>query len=325
LITYTLRRVLLLVPVLWVVATLVWVALFILPGDPVRLLGGQTTDPVVLERIRADWGLDDPPLQQYGRFLWRLAHFDLGESYVQRRPVAEILLDHVPATLILAVTAVLLALGLGLAAGIVAALWRGSVIDTAVLATSLIGLSTPVFWLGLMLMLLLASSRGLGWLPVSGYGEGLALSFRIGTVPVRLPSWSHLVLPALTLALVSAGSLARMTRSSILDVLRQDYVRAAQARGLSSWRVLRRHVLRNALIPVVTLAGLDLAALVGGAIATEFVFAWPGLGKAILRAINLRDLPVVEGGVLLMTSAFVAVTLLVDLSYGWIDPRTRGR
>ena len=324
-IAFALRRLLFLIPVLWLVATVVWVALFFLPGDPVRLLGGQNADPVVLERIRTDWGLDDPPLQQYGRYLWRLTHLDLGESYVQQRPVAEILLDHLPATLVLAGTAMVLAVGLGLCAGIVAALWRGTAVDSAVLATSLFGLSTPVFWLGLMLMLLFASSRGLGWLPVSGYGDGFVIHLPLGLTELRLPEFSHLVLPALTLALVSAGSLARMTRSAILDVLRQEYVVAARARGLSAWRVLGRHVLRNALVPVITLAGLDLAALVGGAIATEFVFAWPGIGKAILRAIHLRDLPVVEGGVLLMTAAFVTVTLLVDLSYGWIDPRTRAR
>lgn len=310
-------------PVLLVVATVAWLALFILPGDPARLLAGQTADTQVLERVRSDWGLDDPPLVQYGHFLYRLAHLDLGLSYVDRRPVTDILLQHLPATLILALSAVALSLTMGLIGGTVAALRRGTWIDAAVLGGSLVGLSLPVFWLGLMMILAFSSSRGLGWLPVSGYGPQGPASFHLGDLPVRLPALSHLLLPALTLALVSAGSMARLTRSAILDVMQQDYIRAAQGRGLSPWRVIGRHALRNALIPVVTFAGLDLAALAGGAIATESVFAWPGLGQVVVRAIHARDLPLVEGSILVMTAGFVLVTLLVDLSYGWIDPRTR--
>jgi len=325
LIAYALRRLLLLGPVLLVVATLAWLAVFVLPGDPARLLAGQAADPAVLARVRADWGLDAPPLVQYGAYLRRLAHLDLGRSYVDRRPVTTIVLEHLPASLVLAFSAVALSLLLGIITGTLAALHRGTWIDATVLGGSLLGLSTPVFWLGLMLVLALASSRGLGWFPVSGYGPVAAPSFHVMGFPVRLPAPANLFLPALTLALVSAGSLARMTRSSILDVLGQDYVRAARGRGLSAWRVLGRHALRNALIPVVTFAGLDLAALAGGAIATESVFAWPGLGKIVVRAIHARDLPLVEGGILAMTTGFVLITLLVDLSYGWIDPRTRAR
>ncbi len=315
---YAGRRLLLLLPVLWMAATVVWAALFLVPGDPVRLLAGKTADPEVVARIRADWGLHEPPMVQYGRFLWRLVHLDLGHSYVQRRPVAEILGDHLVPTLVLAASAVALSLLLSLTLGALAAARRGTWLDRAVQGFALLSLSTPVFWLGLMLMLAFASSRGLGWLPVSGYGEAGGGGSRLG-----LPDFSHLLLPALSLALMSAGALTRMTRASLLDVLGQDYVRAATARGLPPVRVLGRHALRNALVPVVTLAGLDLAALVGGAIVTESVFAWPGLGRTMVHAIHLRDLPVVEGGVLVMTAGFVLVTLLVDVGYGWIDPRTR--
>ena len=322
-ITYALRRLLLLGPVLLVVATLAWLAVFVLPGDPARLLAGQTSDPEVIARVRSDWGLDAPPLVQYGHYLSRLAHLDLGRSYVDRRPVTTILLEHLPASLVLAISAVTLALLIGLLCGTLAAIHRGTWIDATVLGGSLLGLSTPVFWLGLMLVLAFSSSRGLGLFPVSGYGPAGAPSFHLLGLPIRLPSPGNLFLPALTLALVSAGSLARMTRAAILDVLRQDFIQAARGRGLSPWRVLGRHALRNALIPVVTFAGLDLAALAGGAIATESVFAWPGLGKIVVRAIHARDLPLVEGSILAMTTGFVLVTLLVDLSYGWIDPRTR--
>ena len=320
---YALRRILLLGPVLLVVATVAWFAIFILPGDPARLLAGQTADPEVLERVRADWGLNDAPAVQYFHFLGRLAHMDLGRSYVSNRPVTTILMEHLPATLTLAISAVTLSMVLGITAGILAATRRGSWFDTAVLGGSLLGLSTPVFWLGLMLVLAFSSSRGLAWLPVSGYGPVADPAFHLAGVPVRLPALSHLILPAVTLALVSAGSMARLTRSAILDVLGQDFIRAARGRGLSPWRVLGRHALRNALIPVITFAGLDLAALAGGAIATESVFAWPGLGKVVVRAIHARDLPLVEGGILAMTAGFVLITLMIDLSYGWIDPRTR--
>jgi peptide/nickel transport system permease protein len=321
-IVYALRRLLLLVPVLWVVTTLVWVLLFALPGDPARLLAGQAADPAVLARVRADWGLADPPLVQYGNFIGRLARLDLGRSYLQGTPVAELLLEHLPASIILALTSMALALALGVGGGALAAARHGSRLDSALLALSLVSISTPVFWVGLMLVLLLASGHGLGWLPVSGYGDGPALAMPGGFV-LRLPGLAHLALPSLTLAVVMAGPLLRLTRSTLLDVLGHDYVRQARARGLPRARVIGRHALRNALVPIITMAGMDLAGLLAGAIATESVFAWPGLGRTIVRAIHSRDLPVVEGGVVLLTGAFVVTTLAVDIASGWLDPRAR--
>lgn len=318
-----LRRLVVLPVVLWAVATTVWFLMIALPGDPVRMLAGQSAQPEIVARVRADWGLDDPLPVQYARFLGRTVRFDLGYSYLQDRPVVAILLGHLPATLALALTAVALSLSAGILLGLVAALRRGTPLDTALLVGTLAGVSMPVFWLGLVLIFIFSSSHGLGWLPVSGYGDGPRFSAWPGGPLVRLPHLAHLVLPAVTLALVSAGGLARLTRSAVLDILGQDFMRAARARGLPPLRLFGRHALRNALAPVVTYAGLDLAALVGGAIATEYVFAWPGLGKVLVRAIHARDLPVVEGGVLLLTCAFVTVGLLTDLLHAWLSPAAR--
>lgn len=318
-----LRRLVVLPVVLWAVATTVWFLMIALPGDPVRMLAGQSAQPEIVARVRADWGLDDPLPLQYSRFLGRLARFDLGYSYLQDRPVIAILLGHLPATLALALTAVALSLTAGVLLGLVAALRRGTPLDTALLVGTLAGVSVPVFWLGLVLIFIFSSSHGLGWLPVSGYGDGPRFSAWPGGPLVRLPHLAHLVLPAVTLALVSAGGLARLTRSAVLDVLGQDFMRAARARGMPPLRLFGRHALRNALPPVVTYAGLDLAALVGGAIATEYIFAWPGLGKVLVRSIHARDLPVVEGGVLLLTFAFVTVGLLTDLLHAWLSPVAR--
>lgn len=322
-IPFALRRILLLVPVLWAVASVVWLVMFALPGDPVRLLAGQVADPATVGRIRAEWGLDAPLHYQYGLFMTRLARLDFGASHLQGERVSKILFGHLPATAVLALTAMLLALLIGVAFGALAAAAHGTRLDATILGASLVGVSTPVFWLGMMLVVVFASGRGLGWLPVSGYGAGPVLTLGSGAVAIRLPGWRHLILPALTLALVVSGPLVRITRSTLLDVLGQDYVRMARARGLSWGRVVFRHALRNALIPVATMAGMDLAGLFGGAIATESIFAWPGLGKAIVRAIHSRDLPVVEGGVLMLTTAFVLATLAIDLLYGWLDPRLR--
>ncbi len=311
------RRFLSLVPVLWVAATLVWLFMFVLPGDPARLIaGGQGLDPKVLESIRAEWGLDAPAPLQYLSYLGKLLRGDLGTSYVQRRPVALILWESFPPTLFLAVAAVLISSAGGLLLGALAALQRGRGLDTLVLFLALLGASTPVFWLGLMLMLLFASH--LGWLPVLGYGMDGAVLPVIG---IRLPEWDHLVLPAVTLSIVSLGATARLTRTSLLETGGAAYLTTASAKGASPWRVFAVHAMRNALLPVVTVIGLNFASLLGGAVATEYVFAWPGLGKTIVRAIALQDLPLVEGGVLFLTVVFVLVNLAVDLSYLGLDPR----
>ncbi len=304
-------------PVLLAAATIVWIFVFLLPGDPARLMaGGQGVDPEILRSIRHEWGLDRPAPLQYLRYLDKLIHFDFGTSYVQRRPVASILAGSFPPTCILAVAAVLLAAGAGLVLGSLAALQRGRLLDSLVLILALVGTSMPVFWLGMILMLLFASR--LGWLPVLGYGMDGAL---VPFTSIRLPEWDHLVLPALTLSLVSLGAIARITRASLIEAGTSDFLQTARAKGASRARVFVRHTLQNALIPVVTVIGMDFAGLLGGAVATEYVFAWPGLGKTIVRAIGLRDLPVVEGGVLFLTAVFVLVSLAIDLAYLYLDPR----
>lgn len=315
--TYAFRRLIGLLPVLIAAATIVWILIFFIPGDPARLIAGsRALDPEVVDAIRAEWGLDRPAPLQYLTWLGKLLRGDLGTSYIQRRPVAAILGDHFPPTLFLAVAAVALSAAGGLVLGTLAAFARGRLAAITVEALALIGASTPVFWVGLMLMLLFASR--LAWLPVLGYGDDGAI---IPGTSIRLPEWDHLVLPALTLSIMSMGAIARLTRSSLGDVGAAEYLRTAAAKGASRARVLVGHALRNALIPVVTVVGLDFARILGGAVATEYVFAWPGLGKTVVRAIALKDLPVVEGCVLFLAIVAVLVSLAVDLVYAVIDPR----
>jgi ABC-type dipeptide/oligopeptide/nickel transport system permease component len=318
-ISYALRRLLSLLPVLWAVVTLIWICLFLLPGDPASLLaGGQRADPGVVARIRAEWGLDDPAPARYVRYLAALARGNLGTSYLQGRPVSRVIAEAFPPTAFLAVAAMLLAVSGGILLGIVSAAYAGRWPDHLLAFFSLVVVSLPAFWLGLMLILLFSSR--LGWLPVLGYGmEGM----RIPEIGVRLPELRHLILPALTLSFVSLGTIARVTRSSLLEVLQREYILRSAAQGTAPAGLYFRHALKNALIPVVTVTGIDFASLLGGAVATEFVFAWPGMGKAIVHAIADRDLPVVEGGVICLCVAFVLVNLAVDLCYVFVDPRIR--
>ena len=317
--SYLLRRFLSLFPVLWAVVTLIWLILFVLPGDPATILaGGLRADPQVLEKIRSEWGLRESAPMQYLHYLSRLARGDLGTSYLQSRPVSWILAETFPATAILAFSAMILASTGGVALGLISAAREKQWPDDLITFISLVLISVPVFWLGMMLILLFASR--LGWLPVLGYGmDGM----KIPWTSVRLPEFKHLVLPALTLALYSLGAICRVTRASLLEVFRQRYIQSSVARGMRPMAVHLRAALRNALIPVITILGIDLASLLGGAVATEFVFAWPGLGKTIVHGIADRDLPVVEGGVLCLCLTFVLVNLGVDLCYSLVDPRVR--
>jgi len=304
---FLLRRLLSLLPVLWGIATLVFVLMYVIPGDPARLMAGQHADERTLEVLREQMGLDRPLWERYGRFLVGLAHGDLGYSYRQRRPVSRVIFERFPATVELALAAILIALVFGISAGMVAAVKHGGFLDYGVMVLSLLGISTPVFWLGLMLIVVF--SVWLGWLPVGGYGEHGALRY--------------LLLPAVSLSAISTGYFARITRSSLLEVLRTDYILAARTRGLPEGLILFKHALRNAAMPLVTVIGTNLAGLLGGAVATETVFAWPGIGRAIYDAILVRDLPVVEGGVIFLAFVFVVANLLIDLIYAWIDPRVR--
>lgn len=309
-----LRRLLHALVALWAAASLVWIFMFAIPGDPARLLAGPRADARTLEAVREEWGLDEPPLRRYAAYLGRLARVELGKSYFQRRPVAEILGEALARTAFLAVAAMILAVGAGTLLGVMAAR-RGGLVDGLVTAGTLAGIAVPSFWLGLFLMIIFGST--LRWLPVSGYGNGPTL------FGIQAPGIGHLVLPAITLAAFPAALIGRVTRSALLEQMKTEYVLAARARGLSSASVVWRHAFRNSLGPVVTLGGLLLATLLGGAVATEIVFSWPGIGRAIFTALRQRDLPVVEGGVILLTAIFLAANLAVDLAYAFIDPRIR--
>lgn len=299
-------RLLALAPVLFGITVLVFALNAIALGDPARAALGQRADPEALAKIRRDYGLDQPLVVRYVTWVGRLAQGDLGDSFREQRPVVEVIAERAPATIRLALAATLISLLLGVAAGALAAVRHGSALDHALMAVAVLGISTPVFWLGMMLALVFAVT--LGWLPVSGYGDG---------------SWAHLILPAFTLGALHTGTVARMTRSSLLDVVRQDYMATARAKGLSERVVLLKHALRNALIPVVTVLGIGLADLLVGAPLTETVFAWPGLGRLLVAAVGQRDLPVVMGCVLVFALVYVIGNLLVDLAYLAVDPRTR--
>jgi ABC-type dipeptide/oligopeptide/nickel transport system permease component len=320
---YAARRLGSLIPVLLVMATLVWVVMILLPGDPALLMAGRGADPRVLDAIRADFELDRPRLVQYVSYLTRLLRLDLGTSYVQERPVREILLERAWPSAVLAFASMGIALLVGIAGGVLSAMHPDGKRDRLILLASLGGVAVPVFWLGILLRMVFAS--WLGWLPVSRYTAGdrpPALLF--GMEWLKMPDPAYLILPALTLAAFSAGYFVRVVRASLLDVLSEDFVRTARAKGLSRWTVLQRHALSHGLAPLATVAGLQLASLMGGAIATEFIFDWPGMGSTLLQGIQNRDLPVVSGCVIFLTLLFVLVNLAVDLGYAWLDPRLRG-
>ncbi len=292
-----------LVVIFGVVCT-VFLLIHLVPGDPVELMLGESAQPADRAALREALGLDRPLPVQLGVYLERLAHLDLGQSLHSQRPVAEVLAARLPATAELAVAALLVAIVTALPLGVLAATHHNGAWDTGAMGFSLLGVSIPNFWMGPLLILVF--SIGLGWTPVSGR-SGLA----------------SLILPALTLGTALAAILARMVRSSLLEVLNEDYIRTARAKGLSPAAVMWRHALRNAWLPVITVLGLQLGALLGGAVVTETVFSWPGVGSLMIEAIQKRDYPVVQGCVLVIAVAYVVVNTLTDLVYGWIDPRIR--
>jgi peptide/nickel transport system permease protein len=303
---FAVRRALQLVPVLLGLTLIVFALQAVALGDPVRAAMGQRGDPEAIARIRADYGLDAPLWVQYGQYLGRLLRGDLGRSFRQQVPVADLIAERLPATLRLALAAMGLAALLGVAAGVAAAVGHGRVLDAAIMTVALLGISTPVFWLGMMLVLLFAVT--LGWFPISGYGEG---------------DWRHLILPALTLGALHVGYIARMTRSSLLEILGEDYLRTARAKGLHESVVLLKHGLRNASLPILTLVGIGVGDVLVGAPLTETVFAWPGLGRLLVAAAANRDLPVVLGATLLFALIYVVANFLVDCCYVLADPRLR--
>lgn len=302
------RRLLSAVPVFIGVTLVTFVLMQIVPGDPVALLMEEkaaTIDPAAARIIRAKWGLDDPAPVRYLKFLRNALRGDLGISYRTDRDVLVSILERVPATAKLAGAALLIALVIGVAMGVVAALRQNSLLDTASIMLATMGVSIPNFWLGLLLIYLLAVN--LRWLPPSGYG----------------PAYPYLLLPAITLGTGLSAVIARLTRSSMLEVIRQDYVRTARAKGLAERRVVIGHALRNAAIPIVTVVGVQLSGLLSGAVITERVFSWPGVGRLLVDSIFVRDLPMAQGCVLFIATVFIGLNLVVDLSYAWLDPRIK--
>jgi peptide/nickel transport system permease protein len=304
-VTYVVRRLLVAIPTLLGVATIVFSLLRLLPGDPAVIIAGPTATPETIEHIREQLGLKLPLWQQYLGFLGRLARGDLGISTRTGAPVINEIATRAPFTAELAIASLLIAIAVGVTAGVLAATRRNSAADLGISGSAVFGVSMPTYWLGLMLIILFAVH--LRVLPAAGADQGLA----------------SLVLPAITLALFSMGLVARQTRSALLEVLGQDFVRTARAKGAPRSAVLVRHALRNALLPIVTTVGLQFGFLLGGAVLTESVFAWPGVGRLLVDSIGSRDYPVVQGIVLLLSLVFIVINLLTDLVYALVDPRIR--
>ena len=311
---YVVRRLLLLVPVLLGVSVIIFMVLHLSPGDPAEIMLGSQATQADLERLRAELGLTEPLYVQYVHWLGLVVRGDLGRSIWMKRPVLGEVLGRFKATLILTGAGLLLSTVIGLALGIASAVRPNSLLDRLSAVASLFGASMPVFWLGIVLMVIFA--LWLGWLPASGmfapYGGGDLRDLLV-----------HLALPAVTLAAASVTIIARLTRSTMLETLGQDYIRTARAKGVVERAVVLRHGLKNALIPIVTVVGVQAGYLLGGAVLTETVFAWPGVGTLMVQGILARDFPLVQGCVLVVALSFVLINLVVDLLYAWLDPRIR--
>ena len=304
---YIVRRVLFLIPVLLGVAFCVFTLLYLTPGDPARMILGDLATEDAVQEFRNREGLNDPFLVQFGNYVWKaVTKGDIGRSYVTKRSVAQEVLAAFPATLKLSALAMVIAILVGLPCGILSAIKQYSIFDTVTMIFAMIGLSMPVFWLGLLLILLF--SVHLRWLPSSGFG-----------------TFKAMILPAVSLSAQAISMVTRMTRSSMLEVIRADYIRTARAKGQKESVVIWVHALHNALIPVVTLCGLQFGHLLAGAILTESIFAIPGIGRLMVTSIMQRNYPVVQGGVLFIAIAFSIVNLLVDLVYAYIDPRIKAQ
>ncbi len=336
---FILRRLALVIPTFLGITLLAFSLIHLIPGDPVQVMAGERRlDPAFHAEVLQRLGLDRPLWEQYLAYLWKALHLNLGESFVTHEAVWSEFLKLFPATLELSVCAMFLAVVIGVLAGVLAAIKRGTVLDHGVMGLSLTGFSMPIFWWGLLLIMFCSvymREWAPAWaLPVSGR---LALEFDIAPRSgfMLIDTWlsgepgafksalSHLVLPSIVLGTVPLAVIARMTRSSMLEVLREDYVRTARAKGLSPARVVFVHALRNALVPVITVIGLLVGTLLGGAVLTETIFSWPGVGKWLIDAISRRDYPVVQGGILIVATLVIGVNLLVDVMYGLINPRIR--
>ncbi len=334
---YIIRRLIETIPVLFGASVLVFLLIHLIPGGPEVVLLGERMSEENVAALRARLGLDRPLPEQYLIYIGTVLSGDLGNSIAGNIPIADELLRRLPATIELSICALVIAVAVGVPLGIISAVRRGSWVDTLTMMGAMVGVSMPIFWLGLLLLWLF------GVLPKQNYGWGLPftgrldpnveITFRTGlhTIDALLSgNWSafgnavaHLILPSITLSTISLAIIARITRSSMLEVLHMDYIRTARAKGLQERVVINRHALRNALLPVVTIIGLQLGTLLGGAVLTETIFSWPGIGRWLFNSIQGRDYPIVQSVTLVVTFTFVMVNLVVDLSYAWLNPRIR--
>ena len=304
---YVLRRVMLLIPVIIGVTFIIFTMMYLTPGDPARILLGETASAEAVAKLRDDLGLDDPYLVQFGRYVKNaVVHQDIGRSYATKRPVTEEVISRFPTTLKLASFSILIAVIIGIPVGIISATKQYSLFDNLSMVVALLGVSMPNFWQGLLLILLFAVH--LKWLPPSGFS-----------------SFKHMILPSVTIGTSTAAVITRMTRSSMLEVIRQDYIRTARAKGQVENKVIWHHALKNALIPIITVIGLQFGYLLGGAVLTETIFSISGVGRLMVDSIKSQDFPVVQGAVLFIAVIFSVVNLLVDIMYAYVDPRIRSQ
>ncbi len=299
---FILRRLLLAIPTLFGVLVVAFLVLYVAPGDPVQSMIGERADSATISRLRAELKLDEPLLVRFGHYVGNVVQGDLGRSYITNRPITRDIIERFPKTMQLAGAAMLFAAFAGISLGVLSARKPGGWSDRLALGIAYLGISFPVYWVGLLLILLFAVM--LQWLPPSGYG-----------------SWKFLILPALALGMRSIAYLARVTRSAMMEALSADYVRTGRAKGLTEKVVTLRHALRNAMIPIITVLGLDFGAYLTGSILTETIFSWPGIGRYVVNAIARRDLPAIQGAVLFLSAIFVLVNLLADIAYAKTDPR----
>jgi len=327
---YALRRIALLIPTLLAISVSVFLMVQLVPGDPAQVMLGERATPESLAVLREELGLDQPVHVQLGRYLGGLLVGDLGRSIRSHTAVSEELANRFPATFELTLVSMVFACFVGVVVGVLSAVRRGSAVDAVGMTTSLAGVSMPIFWLGLVMITTFAVD--LGMFPVSGRvsaytyvtsvtGLMLVDSLLAGDIAAFLDALHHLILPGITLGTVPAAVIVRMTRASVLEVIQEDYVRTAWAKGLSEKVVIVRHAFRNASIPVITVVSLQFGYLLGGAVITETIFAWPGVGRWLLLGVHSRDFPVIQGGVLVVAATFVVINLLADLLYAWLDPR----
>ncbi len=302
--TYLIKRILHTIPVIFGVIVFTFILMYVVPGDPVLSMVGERYDEATIQRLRDNLHLDDPLWKQFGNYVGNLLKGDLGNSFITMRPVANDLMDKFPFTLLLAFSAMIVSIVVGLAVGIISSLKPNSLLDRGTMLLALTGISAPVFWVGLLLILIVGVN--LKWLPPTGYG-----------------GVEYLILPAIALGTRSAAFLARVTRSTMLDVLQQDYIRTARAKGLPEWKVVLKHAFPNTLIPIITIIGVDFGSYLSGAVLTESIFGWPGIGRFALDAILKRDFPVIQGTVLFTAMMFIFANLIVDLLYGVVDPKVR--